>query len=1191
MLTQIKTAPEGIKLRHVATFFDYPPSHFTERTKMQWFPGTNDLGDFEVAHVNLDGLPYTLHSYRDGAHPGAVTLWGIAWTDDFMYATAACPAWALGWDEDEPLAEAPVVDFDESLRPRDRMGRWMRGLGMKHYKVGGAVRDPLLGKTPNDIDYMVMGSPAAIKAAVEKNGGRADELKVRDRTVGLRIHVEGVTPPEGVELAPPRVEVSTGPGRQDFDVVPHPAVMGEQPADNADVVLDDAARRDFTVNAMYEDEDGNVVDPLGGLADIEANQLRTTSPDSFRDDPLRIMRALRFMSQHGFDLAPETDAQMREHAGSITALTQGGVSGSAVKELNKLLMGQDVGKALRTARDTGALAAFLPELAPAIGFDQESKYHSLTVDEHIISVVEEAAALGGSLEVRLAALFHDAGKPVAAFRGKDGRLHYYGDATHPEHAEAGAAIARGALERLNYPKAIVDRVERLVRHHMVPVAGTKKDAKVRKWRAEVGPDLIDDLLIHRRADLRSKGEGEDVDANPEEQLDRLAEKLEAQADAPVAVSDLAVGGGDLIAAGMKPGPQVGETLRELLKHVISDPTLNRRDWLMKKAGLREPEDEGGSVIPRDQMAYIAEGAMERGGLVGRTHSIPVGRAEDGSSLGAYGPKVLELSEWASTIAGFPVRVAASTYEPDFGGDTGKATAHGPSARITVRPETTDLTILHELAHLMTYQANFEADPDNRDSGGHGEAWARTVHGLYREHLGQEAADVFGNLMWPDGEEGADGDVYVDEKGIIREGVPTYPAGHPLAGQPRPNLVTGRGRRAPGWMKRDLDELRDVIRIETTGEFQDSDGNVTRRKFPNVGVASYVEVGSRVAQLAERYSARRVYQERLDVVANRLTEMREERTKAYNDAADEYDARYEVEFGKAYVEDDVAEPKLGRRPRIADFMGDEMREEMKALSSEQGGLKRQIEVADRDALIAVLSELRPMGGEVTVSNAVGIDPRADEDVVRRTSGPEGTLFDAHKRVRENMAEVAQLLPTAWIDDINAKGSVTLQPTNVRANHKLMDGARENSVINVDPREKGTLLHELAHRLEQVYGEPLKMTGLRPLLSAAITFRNQRAGGGNYEDRERLADLLPDHGYDDDEFTWADEFFSAYVGKDYGQRATEVLTMGLQALFYPAEGRRMTGNPDYSKMSRPPLSRARKKDDIDTRDFIVGLLAVA
>jgi tRNA nucleotidyltransferase (CCA-adding enzyme) len=541
----------------------------------------------------------------------------------------------------EPVALAEA-DYADRLHPRDRVGRWIRGFGFPSYKVGGTVRDKLMGRHPKDDDFVVMAHPDQIRAAVEKGGGHAEDLIVRDRVVGIRAHKEGVTPPEGVEIAPPRVEVSTGESRHDFVIEPHPAVMPGAAQPTGDPIADDSKRRDFTVNALYEDTTtGEVVDPTGtGREDLEAGLLRTTSPDSFTEDPLRMLRATRFMSTHGFTLHPATRERMVASAPQLDVMTSGGVSGTAVTELNKTLMGDHVGAALREMRDTGTLQTFLPELAPTVGFDQESRYHDLSLDEHIISVVENAAALGAPLEVRLAALFHDAGKPEAAFRGEDGRLHYYGDPATgtPDHAEAGARIAHEALTRLNYPEGVRARVERLVRHHMIPPMDTRKPARVRRWRAEVGADLVEDLLIHRRADITAKGEPEPAYV---ESLERFSELARANAEAPAARSDLAVGGRDLIAAGVPPGPQMGVLLDDLLHQVIADPSLNRKEWLLAEILRRYPPD----VPETDDLMQEAERYAERQHPRGRTGEwvkklgTPVHRPEAAS-------EVVEAKDWS-----------------------------------------------------------------------------------------------------------------------------------------------------------------------------------------------------------------------------------------------------------------------------------------------------------------------------------------------------------------------------------------------------------------------------------------------------------------------------------------------------------------------------------------------------------------
>src|SRR5213079_3317233 len=166
----------------------------------------------------------------------------------------------------------------------------------------------------------------------------------------------------------------------------------------------------------------------------------------------------------GFDPDEELLAQMREEAPAVKLVSGervgGGLAADGMGELSKLLLGSEPARALRLARDTGVLVELLPEFGPAIGFDQESRYHDLTVDEHTFAVVQAAADAKRALPVRLAALFHDTGKPYVAWRGTDGRLHYYAKPGYAEHSheQVSAQLAGDALRRLRYPNALRERV-------------------------------------------------------------------------------------------------------------------------------------------------------------------------------------------------------------------------------------------------------------------------------------------------------------------------------------------------------------------------------------------------------------------------------------------------------------------------------------------------------------------------------------------------------------------------------------------------------------------------------------------------------------------------------------------------------------------------------------------------------------
>jgi len=467
---------------------------------------------------------------------------------------------------------------------RKQIEEYVGSLGLDAYLVGGAVRDELLGLDSKDADFLVPNVDVeGLRAALEPHG-RVEDLVVAGRLVGVRLHPRdrGVRPlaPAGIEFAPPRAEVSTGPGRHDFEIVADPSLSVE----------DDMRRRDFTVNAMARHlATGTIVDPLNGRADLEQQILRAVSPTSFAEDPLRLVRALRFVSQLGFEPDESTVRQMREEAAAVRLVSGerigGGLHADGLGELSKLLLGAEPARALRLARDTGVLVNLLPEFERAVGFEQESRYHDLTVDEHTFMVVQAAADLGYSLAVRLAAVFHDLGKPHVAWRGDDGRLHYYAKPgrSQQSHEQVGAQLAGTALRRLRYPNALTDRVVRIVRHHMFQV-GKGDELRARRFLAKHGDELAFELVDHKHADYLAK---RDADRDPPladiEKLLSFRDTLERALSSPHRLADLAINGDDLIAAGFEAGPELGRVLRELLHDVVEDPARNTRTELLDRA--------------------------------------------------------------------------------------------------------------------------------------------------------------------------------------------------------------------------------------------------------------------------------------------------------------------------------------------------------------------------------------------------------------------------------------------------------------------------------------------------------------------------------------------------------------------------------------------------------------------------------
>jgi len=468
----------------------------------------------------------------------------------------------------------------------DSVADYVHSLGLDAYVVGGAVRDELLGLPVGEMDFVVPGvGHAELRAALEPHG-KVEDLVVAEQRIGVRLlprdRAARALQPSGIEFAPPRVERSTGPGRHDFEIE----------ADASISLTEDMERRDFTVNAIARRlETGELLDPLGGRADLAKRLLRTTSPTSFRDDPLRIVRGVRFVSQLGLDPDRETERQMREWAPRVAHVSGerigGGLASDGLGELSKLLLGAEPAKALRLARDTGVLVQILPELGPALGFDQESRHHELPLDEHLFTVVQAAADAGTPLRVRLAALLHDAGKPESAWRGTDGRVHFYANPAlgKRSHEEIGADLVSVALSRLRYPTRLRSAVRRIVREHMFEVPERGFPLRARRFLGRHGEEAAFDLVAHKDADVRGKRSAENEQTRGElEQLQRFREALEQERTGAYRLEHLAIDGGDLIELGWKPSPALGHALEHLLQDVIGDPALNTRAWLLAEAG-------------------------------------------------------------------------------------------------------------------------------------------------------------------------------------------------------------------------------------------------------------------------------------------------------------------------------------------------------------------------------------------------------------------------------------------------------------------------------------------------------------------------------------------------------------------------------------------------------------------------------
>jgi poly(A) polymerase/tRNA nucleotidyltransferase (CCA-adding enzyme) len=437
------------------------------------------------------------------------------------------------------------------------------------YRVGGAVRDRLLDASarPPDDDFLVRGLPPE---ELETLLGRYGRVVL----VGKSFGVYRFTPGNGdaVDIVYPRRERSTGPGHRDFDV--H--------WDWRMPVEEDLVRRDFTVNAIAEDvRTGRRIDPAGGQADLSAGILRAMFPAAFIEDPLRVLRGIRFAATLHFRVEPDTRRMMAQAAPALGTLSAQRVQEEFTKILTRC---EQPSAAFVLAHEIGALAVVLPELDRCVGVEQ-NEYHPDDVFVHSLKTLD--CAPRDNLTVRWAALMHDVGKVDTRERVDDERgerIVFYG------HEKVSARLTRRALERLRYPVAMVERCVHLVRQHMFNYLEEWKDATVRRFMRTVGDHNLEDLFALREADCRSRNLYVEID-NLRALEARVAEQRAARHT--LAVEDLAVDGRDVMeVTGLAPGRAVGEILERLLERVLDDPSMNDRDRLRKAMrGMRTGEGE------------------------------------------------------------------------------------------------------------------------------------------------------------------------------------------------------------------------------------------------------------------------------------------------------------------------------------------------------------------------------------------------------------------------------------------------------------------------------------------------------------------------------------------------------------------------------------------------------------------------
>jgi len=407
--------------------------------------------------------------------------------------------------------------------------------GYQAFIVGGALRDSVLGCQAKDWDVATDAIPDRIHDLFPE----MTSFNLKHGTVTLVS--------EGRHF-----EVTTFRGTGGFSLR----------------IEEDLAHRDCTFNAMaYDITSKQIIDPFEGQRDIEKKIVRAVlNPlERFQEDPLRMMRVIRFSLELGYVIEPETLMAIKTMAQAIDIVAKERVR----DELLKVLMARRPSAGFHLMRKSGLLKGILPELVEGYR-KRQNNYHKYTIYRHIMETVD---SIKGDPVLRLSALFHDIAKPRVR-KKINGRWRFLG------HAAASAELTREIMMRLKFSNDRITRVTHLITHHMFGYKKELSDRAVRRFIKRIGADNVDDLIALRKADDLAHGWGRDF----EKDIEKFKSKINSQIKKsyPFTISDLAVNGHDVIKiVGLQPGPRIGQILNQLLEVVIEKPEHNKKNKLIE----------------------------------------------------------------------------------------------------------------------------------------------------------------------------------------------------------------------------------------------------------------------------------------------------------------------------------------------------------------------------------------------------------------------------------------------------------------------------------------------------------------------------------------------------------------------------------------------------------------------------------
>jgi poly(A) polymerase/tRNA nucleotidyltransferase (CCA-adding enzyme) len=451
--------------------------------------------------------------------------------------------------------------------------------GFEAYIVGGCVRDFLRGVEPEDWDVTTNAKPEEIMKIFPKSFYENRFLTVTVLT--------GSQNPKLKEI-----EITTFRKEAKYTDKRHPDFVGF-----AKTLEEDLARRDFTINAMaLKIENGKlqIVDLFNGKEDLKNKIIRAVGDpkERFSEDALRMMRAVRFSVTlgEGWKIEEKTEEAIKENAFWISAISKERIR----DEFLKIIMSERAAEGIERMRQLGLLKYIIPELEEGYKVTQ-NKHHIYDCYEHYLRSLDYAAKKGFNMYVRLAALFHDIGKPRTK-RGEGPDATFYG------HEIVGAKMTAQILNRLRFPKKDIEKIVKLVRYHLFYYnPGEVGESSVRRLLRKVGKENIEELIQVRMADRIGSG----VPKAEPYKLRHLRYMIEKVSRDPISVKMLKVDGNDVMEIlKIKPGPKVGQILQILLEEVIEDPKKNEENFLkeeIKKLGK----------LPDEELKRLAKEAREK----------------------------------------------------------------------------------------------------------------------------------------------------------------------------------------------------------------------------------------------------------------------------------------------------------------------------------------------------------------------------------------------------------------------------------------------------------------------------------------------------------------------------------------------------------------------------------------------------